>query len=256
MRQVIQRCLVVTAILASMCGSVSAEQAGKGWYGALRLGYQPYAVDIDGTLLGREFSASASLSDIMDKTDTTILGGEVEFGKDKWFITLGAFYQKSEADKGDTTLGATVTLKELGVNPMFGYRVYQQRLGGGYPFAVDLTAGVFYVKVDTDVTIYSPLGNVSRSRDIDFLDPMIGARASLGLTQKFGVGASGEIGGFGVGSELQYVAAANLIYNFTDWFAVSGGYKYWYFRYEDDNAPLSKLVQKIYGPLVGVQLKF
>jgi hypothetical protein len=256
MRQIIQRCLLVTAILASMCGVASAEQGGKDWYGALRLGFQPYTLDLEGTVRGRDFDASASLSDIMEKTDTTILGGEVEFGKGKWFTTLGAFYQKSEADKGDTTLGVDVTIKELVVNPMVGYRVYQQRLEGGYPLALDLMAGVTYIKLSADVDIFSPSGNVSQSRDIEFVDPMVGARAYLGFTQKFGVGASGQIGGFGVGSELQYVVAANLVYSFTDWFAMSGGYKYWYFKYEDDGAPISELVQKLHGPVVGMQFKF
>jgi len=48
-----------------------AQQADKDWYAALRFGYQPYTMELDGKLLNRDFSVKADLSDIMDKTDTT-----------------------------------------------------------------------------------------------------------------------------------------------------------------------------------------
>jgi len=194
-----------------------AQQADKDWYAALRFGYQPYTMELDGKLLNRDFSVKADLSDIMDKTDTTLAGGEVEFGKGRWFGVFSAFYQKTEADKGNTTRGAEVSVEETSLNPMVGYRVYQYDLGTGRTLSVDVMAGIFYVKLSTDVDIYSPiLGNVSRKEDVDFLDPMFGARVYYPFTNKFGAGVSGQIGGFGVGSELQYLAAANLVYNFTD----------------------------------------
>ncbi len=249
--------LVVTAVIAFMYGIASAEQTGKDWYGALRLGFQPYTVEMSGKLGNRDFDSKTDLSDILDKTDTIILGGELEFGKGRWFTLLSAFYQNSEAEKGDTTRGAKVTFEEIGINAMVGYRVYQHEVGPGRALSVDAMAGVFYVKADTEVNLYSPiLGNVSRQQKIDFLDPMVGARLYFPFTKKFGIGVSGQIGGFGVGSELQYVAAANLVYNFTDWFALSAGYKYWYWKWEDDGNRLSELEQKIYGPTLGVQFKF
>jgi hypothetical protein len=182
----------------------------------------------------------------------------VEFGKGKWFLNFAGFHQKSEADKGDKTLGAEVTFKETGLNPMVGYRVYTTSLGGDKALLVDAMAGIYYVKVSTDVDIYAPapVGNRSVSKDIDFTDPMAGVRAYLALTKKFGVAAAGQIGGFGVGSELQTVLAGNLVYNFTNWFAASAGYKYWYWKYEDSGATVSRLEQTLHGPVIGVQLKF
>lgn len=255
LKKTFYRSLLAMAILVSLCGSVSAEQAGKDWYIALRLGYSPYTLEADGMVGNRAFEIKYDLSDIMDKTDTTILGGELEFGMGKWFTVLNTFYQKSESDKAEAR-GNEATLKEMGVNPMVGYRVYQQSLGGEQGVAIDVMAGLYYVEVSADVNIHSQLGNVSRSDDIRFLDPMIGGRVSYAFTRKFGVGVSGQIGGFGVGSELQYTAAANLKYSVTDWLALFGGYKYWYFKYEDDSALLSELTQKNHGPVFGVELRF
>lgn len=257
MKKFIQNLLLITGLFVLFCGSAVAEQLDKDWYLALRLGYQPYTMKAEGTIGNRDFSGDADLKDIIDKTDTTIFGGEIEYGKGKWFLNFAGMYQESEVDKGDTTTGAKVTFEEMAVNPMVGYRVYQASLSGDRAVTVDVMGGIYYVKVDLDVDIYSPvLGNFSRGGDFDFTDPMVGARTYLALTKKFGIGAMGEIGGFGVGSELNGFVAGNLVYNFSECFAVSGGYKYWYWKYEDDNALVSRYEQTIHGPVVGVQFKY
>jgi len=258
MRTIIQRLLVATAVLASMCGSAAAAEAeaGKDWYVALRFGYQPYQLDVEGHAAGRDFDRSASISDIMDKTDTTILGGEAEFGKGKWFTSLGAFYQKSEVSKSNGVDGADLSFKEYVLNPLVGYRVIETKMGD-MPLLVDAMAGLQYVKVKLELDLYSPtLGNNSGSRDFNFTDPMLGARAYLGITKKLGLASSFQLGGFGVGSEINTILAGSVVYNFTDWFALSGGYKYWYFKYENDEKILSRYEQTIQGPVLGVQFKF
>ena len=265
MQKLLQGLLVVMVIIVSLCGSALAEQddpmaqtepaaqAQKGWYGAIRLGFQPYTIEMSGKAGNRDFDAKADLADIMDKTDTIILGGEVEFGTGKFFMILNGFYQKSETDSGDNIYGIKSKFTEMGFNPLVGYRVYQG--DGGTPVFVDVMAGVYYVSLSAEVEVFnSLLGNISRDRDFNFTDAMVGARAYYGFTKKFGASVFGEIGGGG--SELQYVAAANLVYNFTDWFAASVGYKYWYFKYKGDEQILSELEQKLHGPTLGVQFKF
>jgi len=118
------------------------------------------------------------------------------------------------------------------------------------------TAGLYYLKVKAEVDLHTPAFDVSEDRDIDFWDPMFGARAYLALTKKFGVSAAGQIGGFGAGSELNYLAGGNLVYNFTQRFALSGGYRYWHWKYEDNDATLSRLEQTLHGPVVSLQLKY
>lgn len=249
--------LVVSVMIACMCGSAFAEQAGKDWYLALRFGFQPYTTEMSGTVAGRGFDAKADLSDILDNTDTTLFGGEVEFGKGRWFTSLSGSYQDTKAERGDTTLGSKVNFTEKTINWMAGYRVLTQPLGEGRAMSVDVMGGIFYVNLKNEINLYSPvLGNLSHTEKIDFLDPMVGARLYYPFTKKFGAAASAQIGGFGIGSELQFVGSASLVYNFTHWFALSAGYKYWYWKYEDDGARVSELEQKTYGPVIGVQFKF
>jgi hypothetical protein len=212
---------------------------------------------MSGTVANRDFKAKADLSDILDNTDTTLFGGYVEFGKGRWFTFLSGSYQDTKAEHGDTTLGSKVNFTEQTLNWMAGYRVLTHPLSEGRALAVDVMGGVYYVNVKNDLNIYNPhLGNISRSERVEFFDPMIGARLYYPFTKKFGTAVSGQIGGFGVGSELQYVASASLVYNFTHWFALSAGYQYWYWKYKDDGARVSELEQKVYGPVIGMQLKF
>jgi len=253
LKKLFQRLLMVTVMIMSLGGSALAEEAAKDWYVALRLGMQPYTVETSGKAGDSTFDAKADLSDILDNTDTTLAGGEMEFGKGRFFMILNGFYQKTEAETGNSTLGSTTTYKQIGCNPMAGYRVYQGN--GETPVYVDVMAGAYYVNISLDVDIHGKLGDVSLSgEDIDFTDAMFGVRAYYGFTKNFGASVFGEVGAGG--SELQYVAAANLVYNFTDWLAMSIGYKYWYFKYEDEGKPVSELEQKFYGPTIGVQFKF
>ena len=230
----------------------STTGAGKDSYFAIRLGFQPYELNAKGSVAGRSFDRTASLSDIMDDADTTLLGGEFEYGWNKWFLNLAAFYQESEFDRSNGVQGTNLTFERTAINPMLGYRVY----GNRNPLSVDLMAGAYYVKVDADVESFDPSGNISGSRDIEFTDPMLGARAYLALTRNLGLTALGQIGGFGVGSEFHNVLAGSFVYNFTDWFAMSAGYKYWYWKYEDDDATLTRLSLAQYGPTIGVQFTF
>jgi hypothetical protein len=231
-----------------------AEQKDKDWYVAFRLGYFPYTADVEGTVGNRDFKTEAEFSDVMDKTET-ILGGEVEFGKDKWFVSLASFYQEVETEKGNSTIGAEITAYEFAANPMVGYRAYQTMLEGGHPLVFDVMAGIYYVKLNVDVDVFSPLGNVSKDKSINFTDPMFGGRGYYGFSKKFGFGAAAQVGGFGVGSEIHYQLGANLNYAITSKLTVSGGYKYWYWDYEDDDAILKDLEQTLSGPVIGLQYK-
>jgi len=249
--------LAATAVLASMCGAAAAGEApAKDWYVAARLGYQPYQMTAKGTVNGNDFDKSASLSDIMDKTDTTIYGGELEFGKANWFGTFAGFHQKSEINKSNGVVSLDTTLKETGINSMIGRRVLTTWLGT-VPLMVDAMAGLYYVKVDGSITLdATPPGYVSGGKNINFTDPMLGTRGYLAFTQKLGAAASWQIGGFGVGSDINTTVAANVVYNFTDWFAMSGGYKYWYFKYTNNDKALSKFEQTLQGPVIGAQFKY
>jgi hypothetical protein len=257
MKKLVQMFFLVTLIIVSFCGSALAEPTAKDWYIALRLGYSPFTMEADGTVANRNFHTKADLSDIMDKMDTTLGGIDVEFGMGKWFGILQGMYMKMETEEGNTANGHTAMLKQVAFNPTVGYKVYQGNFEGNQSLHIDALAGLSYMKTSWEFNFYDTvLGNLSRSNDFSTLDPMIGARVRYMFTKNFGMMAQGQIGGFGVGTELQYIASANLVYAFNHMISMAVGYKYWYFKYEDEGAVLKKLEQKVYGPTIGLQLTF
>lgn len=257
MKKFVQTFLAVTVIIASFCGPALAQQAGKDWYIALRLGYSPFTMEADGTVAGRDFHTKADLSDIMDKMDTTLGGIDIEFGKGRWFGMLQGLYMKVETQEGSLAHGSKAMLKQVGFNPTVGYRVYQEKFEGNQFLSIDALAGLSYLKTNWELTINDTiLGDLYRKNDFDTLDPMIGGRLLYMFTKNWGMTAQGLIGGFGLGTELQYIASANLVYAINHMFSLAVGYKYWYFKYEDDSQILSKLEQKVYGPTIGVQVTF
>ena len=243
--------LVFLTVVSLVFCNLSVAGENDGFYTALRLGYFPYTADIEGTAGGRDFDTEADLSDIMDETET-LLGGEIEIGKGRFFLNFTGFFQEIETTKGSSTNGAKIVSSETGLNPMLGYRVYQQGLS-----AFDVMAGIYYVKIDLEADINSTtLGDITVDRDVNFTDPMIGLRGYHGFNKKFGLGATVKVGGFGVGSESHYDVSANLVYHINDMFAVSGGYRVWSWEYEDSGATVSKLEQTLSGPFLGLQIMF
>lgn len=245
------RVLLAFSLVFSVFSGLAVASEDDGFYTAIRLGYFPYTAEAEGTIGGRDFDTEVDLSDLMDNTET-LLGGEIEIGKGRFFLNLAGFFQEVETDRGNESNGATIIASETALNPMLGYRLYQQGLKA---FAV--MAGAYYVKLDLDAEIYSNiLGNASLERDLTFTDPMLGVRGYYGFTPKIGVAGSGQVGGFGVGSELHYQLMANLVYRFNQTFSASAGWRHWYWDYEDSSAFVSDLEQTLSGPTVGLEIRF
>jgi hypothetical protein len=59
-----------------------------------------------------------------------------------------------------------------------------------------------------------------------WIDPLVGFRGRLNLTDKFYLAARGDIGGFGVGSELAWNVFGSLGYQWTERFSTELGYRH------------------------------
>ena len=91
-------------------------------------------------------------------------------------------------------------------------------------------ARAYWLKVDAQA-----VGGALTARDSDFwVDLMLGMNANLHLTRKLALQAEGDVGGFGVGSELAWWLSARLDYRFTSWFSMSLGYQWLDIDYRGD----------------------
>ncbi|MCP6559458.1 hypothetical protein NL501_30000, partial [Klebsiella pneumoniae] len=82
-------------------------------------------------------------------------------------------------------------------------------------FTLDALGGIRFWHISNDVTV-SALGLTrSYGESFNWVDPVVGTRALLRLTDKLSLQAQADIGGFGAGSELTWSVLGTVNYLLT-----------------------------------------
>jgi hypothetical protein len=147
-----------------------------------------------------------------------------------------------------TVVEGEVDTKEVMATLQGGYRVLDAP-----GFTLDALAGARFWHISNDVTV-SALGMSRRyGESFGWVDPVIGARAFLQVTEKLSLQAQADIGGFGVGSDSTWSALATLNYVVSDHLSISGGYKALDVDYDHDGHVFDT---RLSGPVLGVTWRF
>ena len=110
--------------------------------------------------------------------------------------------------------------------------------------------------VAIDVDFDNPqLSTLSKSKG--WFDPIVGARLWFPVSSSLDVILRGDVGGFGVGSDLTWQLSGHLRYAFSDSFSGLLGYRYFYMDYESGEG-LNRFVydMAIHGPTLGLSWGF
>jgi opacity protein-like surface antigen len=143
-----------------------------------------------------------------------------------WLVEFGAFYQAGKWFLDGKKEGRTASVDVLA--------------GGRY----------WYMHGDLDTSI-----PYSSSTTNQFLDPMIGARVTVDLTDTLSFRLKGDIGGFGVGSDFTWNALAGFGYQFTKGVTALLGYRYLYMDYKTGTSSARYHIT-MQGPIGGVMFIF
>jgi hypothetical protein len=151
------------------------------------------------------------------------------------------------------TVDATVDTKQFMATLQGGYRVIDTP-----KFTLDALGGARFWHISNDVTVtasHPAIGSVSASHGEDFgwVDPVVGLRAFLPVTEKFSFQAQADIGGFGAGSDLTWSALATANYIVTDQLSISAGYKVLDVNYDHDGYVYDT---RLSGPVLGATWRF
>lgn len=176
-------------------------------------------------------------SDAMDPLNIT--GGiTIEVKKGKWGINLDAFYASISKDGYVMANYSEIDLENT-VNGDFNQTFIS--LGGSYSFAkvdnftLDVLFGGRYYSANSKITGGS-LINALYDDNINFIDPYIGL-AFNNDWNKFSLGGSIDVGGFGFGSgsEISYKYSMLVGYQITDVIGLDLGYKAYQPLYEEQD---------------------
>ena len=167
--------------------------------------------------------------------------GSARVGYGPWALSTEVIYMDLEAGKGPFT----ATAQQWLVQPALEYRVCPY-------FAA--YAGTRYNNIN--LGLKGPLG-ISPSGTQDWWDPIVGGLVSLPIWKTISFHVKGDIGGFGVGSDLTWQAYPYFNWQISKLASVQAGYRLLYTDYETGSG-LNRFKYDMLtsGPQVGFTLHF
>jgi hypothetical protein len=212
----------MAAVVVLGVGSASAQDAGWTW------NVTPYAwmTGIDGDVGARGMSVPVE-NDFSDVWDDLDLAGmlTVDGNNGTWGIITDFVYTdlSSEKDTPAGEVGADLEQWLLTAAPYL-------RLAAKEAVTVDVGAGVRWI--DTDLDISGPRGGQSESDN--WVDPVVTGRVRWEPAENCSLTLSGDIGGFGVSSEVTWQIAAMAGYQVCEAAEVLVGYRVLSYDYDED----------------------
>ena len=203
-----------------------------------------------------EADVDVGFDDILSNLKFGIMGSYRGDRSDGWVVMADYIYMSLEADKpsnvGPVLVDTTVEVQQTAFEFDLGYRVNDQ---------VTVFAGLRYNDVDADLDVVrtGPGAGASRaaSKGDSWIDPVVGVTARYPINETWSLGVRGDVGGFGVGSDLTWQMMASVNWKVRDNLEVVAGYRYLDADYEDGSgADLFKYDMVTSGPGIGVSFKF
>ena len=181
----------------------------------------------------------------------------LEASTSKWAITSDLVYMNLNQEVSPSTLfhSGEVTAKELIWEPAGLYRVvpfWELGLGGRLTnLSTDIDARRYVIGIG------NPTEPVTAGGSKTWMDPVIITRFSAAIKEKWLLQFRGDIGGFGIGSDLTWQLQAYAGYRFGRVFQLTAGYRYLSVDY-DKGVDSERFVFKMasFGPVVRFGFNF
>lgn len=218
----------------------------------------------DVTVGDTQSDVNTPFSDILKNLD---LGAEchVEVRRGHWGAILDPTYMKLSVEEeasvaGGVPVDAKIVMKEWLVEAGGFYRFGAFPLGGdeGNSVSVDALLGGRYWSVDSEIDVDVPTLGRGASGGVgkDWVDPFVGARVNVSLIEKVHLTVRGDLGGFGVGSDVAWGASGVVGYDFTSLISAWLGYRAVGVDYQGDSTGEVSYDLVMHGPLTGVGFRF
>jgi hypothetical protein len=164
------------------------------------------------------------------------------------YTSLSAGKSRSRSLERDLfeQFGATAEVSaSADITEFIGTMMGQWRAVDSDQMTLDLMAGARYWNIENDITARGsvsgggPLGlsvskELSGSDGASWVDPMVGVKSRIDTTTPVYFTGWGMIGGFGVGSDINWDVMGGVGYEWTDHFSTVLGYRALGVDYKDD----------------------
>ena len=247
--------LLTSATIAQAGTLVSApaapvETSNGWWFRAAPYGWLT-AVEGDVSVGPLTTPVDVSMQDTLDSLDMTFMG-LFEVGRDRWSLGVDVIYGKLSQDidgGGHLFDSFRFEQKQWFITPALRYRVIDTS-----DYHMSVFAGARVTALEVDLTgRFARGGQVTHGADGSWVDPVVGIAGQADIGDRWFFRYSGDIGGFGVSSELIWNAFAGFGFNLTDSASVVLGYRGLGLDYTD--GPLSLDIIS-HGPVLGAEFSF
>ena len=242
-------------LMAITCYAQDSTQTQNRW----RFLVEPYLMgpNMKGTVgIGTlpEVDVNASAGDIFSHLKGGfMLYAEAQNGT--WALSSDLLYMKvsQDAEPGRAINSGNVTVSETAWE-LAGLRTILPWLEGG------IAGRMLWIGVDAEIVrnmIGGKTETLSGSMEKNWFDPLLVVRMKLPDAGKWQLQLRGDIGGFGVGSDLTWQVQAYAGYRFSELFQATVGYRSLAINYEKgDGADRFKYDVTTFGPVVKLGFNF
>ena len=239
--------VVIMAGLPAAAQTDSAQADSDGW----KFTIAPYlwAAGMNGTITINHIDADVDVpfSDILSNLD---FAGMLHFDmqSEHWVVTSDLIYVDLGAD-ADVLLGTgSATVTQTLFEVAGGYRVLP---------IVTVLFGARWVDLDSGLRYMGQVVEERVDESRSWIDPFVGVHLAVHLAKRWKLGVHGDIGGFGVGSDLAWQAYADIGFKVSNVVSIILGYRAIDMDYQDESGDeLFGYDMLIAGPQLGVAFHF
>jgi hypothetical protein len=208
--------MAATLSVASPAAGQQAEPSGDRWHVTVAPYLWIASMDGNATVGGIKSDVDVPFSDLLkDLSGGLMMAVDVEKGR--FGIGVNGLFARvsSDADVGPIEIDVTSDSGQLAILPY--YRVLEWQYGtssSGEPLHLVIAseAGFRYTYLRTELEVR---GGRTVDGSESWVDPLIGSRIGLELTDRFAIIGEGNFGGFGVGADFTWNAQAYVGYEFS-----------------------------------------
>ena len=200
--------------------------------------------------VNREITPSQAISNLQ-----FAIAGQVAAQNGRWGVTGEGLYANLADDVQYRNITGSLRSNETLLQASGSYRLVDDD-----GFTLDGVVGLrfydfgFTNSFTRDGVIFTRNFDAHRSRS--WVDPLIGLRSTIPFNKELNLNLYGDVGGFGVGSDLSWRAQAVFGYNVSDSVSLNLGYSALGARYQQGaGSNLFKIDFTNYGPVVGATIK-
>ena len=250
---------LIIALFCTLVSTQAVEAASEEW--EFTLSFFPFLAGIDGevTVKGSKSSVDVGFSDLLDVLDFG-LGAHFEVKKGKFGFFFEPTYMKLSVEEQVDPINAEVEVEMWLVEFAGFYQLGELNFGTNdtRKLSFDVLAGGRYWYLGNEIKISEPTAGTFNAEAVEgWIDPLVGVRFRIDLTEKFLLHLRGDIGGFSIASEFTWNAIAIFGYNISKKTTMWAGYRFLGVDYEEgEGTSLNKFDITMSGPLIGLSYRF